>query len=248
MFKLKTTTVAILSVLTCSAQIVIPEGTKLRVRLDQPVSSATADEGQVVELSVSDPIRVGDAVAIAEGARVMGTVTQAQGKRRMGRAGKLDFSIDRVKSVDDQWIPLRYTVTKKSGQSHSLSTGILTAGVAVVFWPAAPVMLLRKGNDVTVNRGVTFDVFTDSNHTVTRAGVRSSASPAPSDSSARVVIASPVPGADIEVDGMFVGNTPTTVQLVSGHHSVVVKQGAKAWQRTLQVNDSSEVTLKAVLQ
>ncbi len=31
------------------AQITIPDGTKLRIRLDQPISSATADEGQTVE-------------------------------------------------------------------------------------------------------------------------------------------------------------------------------------------------------
>src|SRR5438477_12138592 len=94
----------------------------------------------------------------------MGTITQAQEKRRLGRAGKLDFSIDRVKTVDNQWVPLRYTVTKKSGQSHAVRTGILTAGVAAVFWPAAPVMLLWKGQDININRGVTFDVFTDTNH------------------------------------------------------------------------------------
>jgi hypothetical protein len=96
-----------------------------------------------VELSVTDAIRVGESVVIPEGARVTGTITQAQEKRRLGRAGKLDFSIDRVKTVDNQWIPLRYVVTKKSGQSHAVSTGILTAGVAVVFWPAAPIFLLR---------------------------------------------------------------------------------------------------------
>jgi hypothetical protein len=90
----------------------------------------------------------------------------------MGRAGKLDFSIDRVKSVDDQWIPLRYTVTKKSGNSKAVSTGIITAGVAVVFWPAAPVMLLRRGQDVTINRGVSFDVFTDANHSVAKVARR----------------------------------------------------------------------------
>ena len=101
---------------------------------------------------------------IPEGARVTGTITQAQEKRRLGRAGKLDFSIDRVKTTDNQWIPLRYTVTKKSGQSHAVSTGILTAGVAAVFWPAAPVFLLRKGADITINRGTAFDVFTDVNH------------------------------------------------------------------------------------
>jgi len=130
----KTIAIALLSVLSCSAQIVLPEGTKIRVRLDQNISSATAEEGQVVELSVTDAVKTGDAVIVPEGARVTGTITQAHEKRRMGRAGKLDFSIDRVRTADNQWIPLRYTVTKKSGQSHAIRTGILTAGVAVVFW------------------------------------------------------------------------------------------------------------------
>src|SRR5215472_6577848 len=127
---LKTTAFVLLSVLSCSAQIVLPEGTKIRVRLDQNITSATAEEGQTVEFSVTDPVRVGDTVVISEGARVTGVITQAHEKRRLGRAGKLDFSIDRVRTVDNQWIPLRYTVTKKSGQSHALRTGILTAGVA----------------------------------------------------------------------------------------------------------------------
>ena len=54
------------------------------------------------------------------------------------------------------------------GQSHAIATGIVTAGVAAAFWPAAPVFLLRKGSDVTINRGVSFDVFTDSNHLLSR--------------------------------------------------------------------------------
>jgi hypothetical protein len=254
----RTLTFVLLSALTCAAQIVVPEGTRLRVRLEQAISSATAEEGQVVEFSVTDSVRSGDNVVIAEGARVTGVITQAQGKRRMGRAGKLDFSIDRVRSADDQWIPVRYTVTKKSGQSHALSTGILTAGVAAVFWPAAPVFLLRKGNDVTINRGVSFDVYTDGDHTMSRtSGVSQLTQPAQpvrrssaasSEGSAKVSITSPVVGADIEVDGAFVGNTPTTISLASGQHRVLVKQGPKSWQRTVQVRDSSSITLTAALQ
>src|SRR5215467_10849553 len=165
----KNVALLLLSAWTCSAQIVLPEGTKVRVRLDQQLSSATAVEGQIVEMSATDAVLVGDTVVIPEGARVTGTITQAQEKRRLGRAGKLDFSIDRVKTADNQWIPLRYTVTKKSGQSHAVSTGILTAGVAVVFWPAAPVFLLRKGNDITINRGTAFEVFTDANYALNHA-------------------------------------------------------------------------------
>jgi hypothetical protein len=138
----KTIVFALLSALTCFAQVVLPEGTKIRVRLDQNISSATAEEGQTVEFSASDAVRFGDTVLLPT--RVTGVITQAHEKRRLGRAGNLDFSIDRVRTGDNPWVPLRYTVTKKSGQSHAVRAGILTAGVAAVFWPAAPVMLPSK--------------------------------------------------------------------------------------------------------
>jgi hypothetical protein len=252
----------LLFVWTCSAQIVLPEGTKVRVKLDQHISSATAVEGQIVELSVTDAILVGESVVIPEGARVTGTITQAQEKRRLGRAGKLDFSIDRVKTADNQWVPLRYSVTKKSGQSHAVSTGILTAGVAAVFWPAAPVFLLRKGADITINRGTAFDVFTDVNHPMNPAAgptlpTSSAAAPSPSAApagganpgtgSAAISVTSPVAAAEIEVDGAFVGNTPTALHLAPGPHRIVVRHGTKVWERTLQVTAGSAVSLNAIL-
>ena len=250
---LKTIALGFAFVLGCSAQIVLPEGTKIRVRLDQNISSATAEEGQIVELSVTDPVKAGDAVVIPEGSRVTGTVTQAHERRRLGRAGKLDFSIDRVRTADGQWVPLRYTVTKKSGQSHAVRTGILTAGVAAVFWPAAPVMLLWKGQDININRGVAFDVYTDSNHTLAAAAPVAPSAPAsfgaaPAAGAATVSITSPTAAAEIEVDGAFVGSTPTTLQLAGGTHRILVKSGAKSWQRTLQVNGGSTISLNATLQ
>jgi hypothetical protein len=239
-------------------QVLVPEGTKVRVRLEQNISSATAEQGETVELSVTDAVKVGNVVVFPEGARVTGTITEAQEKRRMGRAGKLDFSIDRAKGSDDQWVPLRYTVNKKSGESHAVSTGVMTAGAALVFWPAAPVFLLRKGKDITINKGVSFDVFTDTNHVVGggAAGPSLLASAATAGAPvgqqpggmATVAVTCPVAGADIEVDGAFMGNTPTTLQLPAGQRKVVVKSGAKSWQRTVQVNAGSTVSLNAALQ
>jgi hypothetical protein len=145
---------------TCVAQT-LPEGSKVRVRLEQPISSATADEGQVVELSVADDVVVDGHVLVPTGTRVQGTVVQAQAKRRMGRAGKLDFSVDKIVMRDGNTIPLRYSVNKHSGESRAVSTGIITAGVALVAWPVAPLVLLRHGKDVTINQGMSFEVFTD---------------------------------------------------------------------------------------
>jgi hypothetical protein len=237
-------------------QIVIPDGTKIRVRLDQQISSATADEGQMVELTVAEAVKVDNTVVIPEGSRVTGTITEAMAKRRMGRAGKLDFSIDRVRALDNEWIPLRYTLNKKAGESHAVRTGIITAGVAVVFWPAAPVMLLMHGKDITINKGVTFDVFTDTQHELANLGKKQVApgtqgTPAmpgsPAGSAATLTITSSILGAEIELDGAFVGNTPTTLQVPAGTHNFVIRNGADVWQRSMQVTAGSNVSLNAEL-
>jgi hypothetical protein len=237
-----------------AAQVTIPDGTRLRVRLDQTISSATAEQGQGVELSTTEAVKIGDQVVIPDGARVTGTVTMAQEKRHMGRAGKLDFSIDRVRAVDGEWIPIRYTVNKRSGGSHAVSTGVLTAGAAVLFWPAAPAFLLIKGKDVTINKGVVFDAFTDSDHVVANLGpaspgtTRSTAQLGSGSGAASVAITSNMTGADIEVDGAFVGSTPTTLSLASGMHQISVRSGNRLWQRNLQVSPGSNISLNAQLE
>lgn len=123
-------------------QTIIPEGTKVKVRLEQQLSSSTADEGQIVQFTVVDNVVVNDQTVVPQGANVSGTVVQAVPKRRMGRTGKLDFSIEKITASDGGFIPVRYTMMKKEGGNTSVSTGLITAGVAVLFWPAAPFVLL----------------------------------------------------------------------------------------------------------
>lgn len=50
----------------------------------------------------------------------------------------------------------------------------------------------------------------------------------------KVAVTSNPAGADIEVDGGFVGNTPSTIEVASGQHTVrVSKNGFQDWQRKL---------------
>jgi len=65
----------------------------------------------------------------------------------------------------------------------------------------------------------------------------------------KLSIASVPDGADIEVDGSFVGNAPSEVQLPDGYHTVTVKKaGFKDWERTLKVTGGSNVHLNAELE
>jgi hypothetical protein len=51
-----------------------------------------------------------------------------------------------------------------------------------------------------------------------------------------VAVDSTPPGADIEVDGGFVGNTPSTVTVTLGSHQITIKkEGFEEWSRKLNV-------------
>jgi hypothetical protein len=42
--------------------------------------------------------------------------------------------------------------------------------------------------------------------------------------------------ADIEIDGAFVGNTPSTITVTAGSHQIIVKRkGFENWSKTLTV-------------
>lgn len=61
-------------------------------------------------------------------------------------------------------------------------------------------------------------------------------------------LASDPDGAEIFVDGKFVGNTPATLKLSPGAHKIAMKAaGRSTWERELEVLKDSHVNLKAVL-
>ena len=66
--------------------------------------------------------------------------------------------------------------------------------------------------------------------------------------SAQLQISSTPDGADIEIDGSFVGNTPSTVGVTAGQHDISVKKpGFKPWDRKIAVS-SGQVNVNAVLE
>jgi S1-C subfamily serine protease len=64
-----------------------------------------------------------------------------------------------------------------------------------------------------------------------------------------VRISSEPDGAEIFVDGKFVGTTPSALRLAAGPHEIEVKgPGRHPWRRTLEVMKDSEASLKATLE
>jgi len=71
---------------------------------------------------------------------------------------------------------------------------------------------------------------------------------APNNATGAVAVSADPEGADISVDGSFVGNAPATLKLSPGKHVVSVShQGFKEWSREISVLPDSQVNLKATL-
>jgi hypothetical protein len=55
-----------------------------------------------------------------------------------------------------------------------------------------------------------------------------------------LIVESTPPGADIEVDGGFVGNTPSTITVALGNHEISVKKkGFADWSRKVNFTGGS---------
>ncbi len=63
-----------------------------------------------------------------------------------------------------------------------------------------------------------------------------------------VKVSSDPAGADIYLDGQFVGNTPSLLHVAAGPHKIEIQSGkTKPWERDLTVLKDSDVTVHAAL-
>jgi PEGA domain-containing protein len=246
---------------TSAKGFVLEDATPMRLRFNRTISSADAHVGDTVDFEVLQDISVNGTLIIPKGGVAFGTVTEAQPKRRMARGGKLEVNLDHVKLLDSQKAALRAVKSGKGG-GH---TGAMTAGIVatgLVFFPAAPFFLFMHGKDISIPKGaeVTAYVNGDLNLDLAKFQLAGSnaalsvATPAPSiqnttPASAKLQLESTPAGADIDIDGSFVGNTPSEIQVLEGEHAIVVKKlGFKDWERKIKVITGSSVHVGAELE
>jgi hypothetical protein len=216
------------------------DGTPVKLRLSQTISSADTKVGQEIPFEVVEEISANHVIVLPKGATAIATVTAAEHKKSMGRAGKLDISISYARLKDQEKVALRATQENKGGGHVGAMTGAMVA-TAIVFFPAAPLFLFIHGKDITIPAGTEITAFVEGDMHLNMANFVPAPLPsAPSATTAAVqaslVIDSTPPGADIEIDGAFVGNTPSTVPVASGSHQVAVKKkGFGDWTKSLNV-------------
>ena len=219
----------------------LQDGTAVKLRLTENLTSATAKAGQQVAFEVLEEVDVQGVPVVAKGAQALATVTTAEPKKSMGRAGKLDVNIDSVRLIDGEKAALSATQNAKGG-GHTGAMAAGMVGTAIVFFPAAPLLLFIHGKDITIPKGTEVTAFVAGDMKLDMAKFAPAAS---GDAAVAIASAAPAPGltidasvpnCDIEVDGNFVGSTPSTLNLAPGKHEIVVKKaGYQDWTRNMMV-------------
>jgi PEGA domain len=227
---------------------ILEDGTPIRLRLTRALSSADCKTGDRIDFEVMDPVVLDGIIVVPQGGIAWGTVTDAEHKKTMGRAGKLDLALVALKLANSDKANLRAVKETKGGGHTGAMTGAIVA-TAIVLWPAAPLFLFMHGKDVKIPQGTEITAYVDGDKVfvpLPEATPVAVALPSATNGTELTLVSTP-DGADVEVDGAFVGSTPSTVTLASGDHMVrVSKKGFQPYEKTLHTS-GGKVNLRAEL-
>lgn len=218
----------------------------MKLRLSRNLSSATDRKGDQVDFEVLEDVSVDNVIVIPRGAVALATITEAEHKKSMGRGGKLDVNIDSVRLKDGERAALRAVKEGKAGGHVGAMTGAMVA-TGIVFFPAAPLFLFIHGKDMNIPKGTEITSYVNGDVQLDRTKFETQAAgqaqtPQPNlakapDAQGVVSISSTPPGADVEVDGSFMGNTPSQLDLAVGDHTIkLTKTGFKPWERKIRIS------------
>ena len=236
----------------------LQDGTPVKLRISRNLSSADAKTGETVDFEVLEDVKIGEIVVIPRGGVALGTVTLGKPKGRMGKGGKLDINIDSVRLVSGEKVALRAVKESRGGSHTGAMTGAIVA-TSILFFPAAPFFLFMKGKDITIPKGTEITAYVNSDIALDAAKFAAVKISVASNTAASeqtvganyssISVKSDPDGAEISIDGKFVGNTPSTLRLQPGDHSISIKKsGFGNWERTITSAAGGNVTLNASLE
>ena len=135
-----------------AATVKVPEGTEMRVRFDDMISSSSAHQGDQFSITLADKVTLADGTVLPAGYKGVGEVTNAQKRGMMGKGGELNVRFNYIKVGQD-----RVRLRGSQGAEGKDAVGA-TVALTVLF---GPIGLIKKGKDVDIAAGHEMIVYAD---------------------------------------------------------------------------------------
>lgn len=125
----------------------LPDGTVVKLKFIEDISSKTAKEQAIVDFEVAESIYIDRKAVILAGSPAKGIVIKAKKARMLGRKGKLDIALKELTLASGERVSLR--ASAEEGGGLSVSTIALSALLT-------PLFLLMRGKNVNIEAGTEF--------------------------------------------------------------------------------------------
>ena len=149
-------------------KFILEDGTPIKLVLSENLSSADAQVGQEVSFEVVEDVLIQGVVVIPKGATAWATITAAEHKRRLGRAGKLDLNLDKVRLSDGEKALIKATKDAQGGGHTGAMVGAMAA-TAIFTLGGSALFLLMHGKDITIPKGTAVTAFVQGDDVLDRA-------------------------------------------------------------------------------
>ncbi|MFZ0792697.1 MAG: hypothetical protein WAM65_02935, partial [Candidatus Korobacteraceae bacterium] len=155
------------------ARLTIPDGTPIKLRLSESVSSAHAHPGDRLDFMVVRDVNVAGFTVISAGTMARGSVTEVRHKRFLGMGGDVALKLDSVELVNGDRVDLRAHMNVK-GRSRTKLMAAAMVATGLIFLPATPVFLLTRGHDSTVVKSTEITAQIQGANSILSAGLQPS--------------------------------------------------------------------------
>jgi hypothetical protein len=227
-----------------SSTLKLADGTPVKLRMTMTLSPTEAHVGEVVQLEVAEEVSVGDSIVILPGTTASATVVRMDSRKKKAAPHRFALNIDSLNLADGTKALLRGSSEKTQTKDSKSKLLIFTPSS-----PPYPVlsdqgMILLKDTKVTAY--ISGDLVLDEKHFPPRKKSPDSAEatvpaeiPVPSQPTELNIFSEPF-GAEIDLDGAFIGNTPFRVVVPSGQHVISLRlAGYGPWKKTISAAGGS---------
>ncbi|HNV71987.1 MAG TPA: hypothetical protein PKO06_19940 [Candidatus Ozemobacteraceae bacterium] len=137
-----------------AAPIIIQQGTLIRIKLEQTISTKTNRTGDMISFATSENLAIGKKVVVKKGAFVQAQLEKVRGPGRFGKNGSLKIRYLFVKAANGRQVPI--TLGERSAKTNE-SMGFAAGASAAGYMILGPVGLLGgafvRGQHITIPAG-----------------------------------------------------------------------------------------------
>jgi hypothetical protein len=137
-------------------RVVLPAGTRVRLRTTAPLSSKRGKPGDPVPLEVMRDVKVGDLLAVAKHTPVEAKLAQVRHAGHALRNGSLLIEVKSVDAVNGDAVPVSGNKKEKGDASRTIE-GYTDTVLSMGF--LTPLLIIAKGDEAILPKGTEVDAL-----------------------------------------------------------------------------------------